>query len=96
MMKLKMGDTDTLINEQISHLGFRRKTGQWEKLGLKELTHVKATINKETATFVKKLRDDFRKYWSGPQPQARVLNLTDQAVCTTNAIISVIQVIDYQ
>jgi len=34
------------------------------------------------------VKPDFRKYWSGPVPPARTLNLSDQAVSTTNAIIT--------
>jgi hypothetical protein len=37
------GTTKTRINEQISHVGFCRKTGNWDKLGTSEINHVKAT-----------------------------------------------------
>lgn len=96
MQKLseKSKGLSTRINEQISHLGFCRKTGEWEKLGASEINRVKATINKETTDFVAKLKPDFRKYWDGPVPQARMLNLTDQVISTTNAIITLTLVIN--
>jgi hypothetical protein len=59
-----------------------------------EMNHVKATIDKDTKDFVTRLKPDFRKYWTGPVPQARTLNLSDQAISTTNAIITLTLVIN--
>jgi hypothetical protein len=41
------------------------------------------------------LKPNFSQYWNGSLPQAQFLNVLDQAVCTTNAIITTTLVIDY-
>jgi hypothetical protein len=96
-MKKLNGDKSlkTQINEQISHVGFCRKTEEWNKLGLTQMRYVKAIINEETEKFVTNLKPNFSQYWNGSLPQAQFLNVLDQAVCTTNAIITTTLVIDY-
>jgi hypothetical protein len=88
----------TRINEQISHVGFCRKAEEWNKLGRTQETqmhYVKDIINKETEEFVTNLKPNFRPYWKGSVPQARFLNVKDQAVCSTNAIITLTLAIDW-
>jgi hypothetical protein len=56
------GKLSEKINEQVSHVGFCRKTELYEKLG-SEMKHVKATIDKETKAFDAKLRKEFREHF---------------------------------
>jgi hypothetical protein len=86
----------TRINEQISHVGFCRKAEEWNKLGRTQETqmhYVKDIINEETEKFVKNLKPNFSQYWKGSVPQAQFLNVPDQAICATNAIITTMLVI---
>jgi hypothetical protein len=78
----------TQINEQISHVGFCRKTEQWNKLSAERMRDVKAKINKETERFSQKLRPEFRHYWKWKNNNPAVMNVADQAMTTTNAIIA--------
>jgi hypothetical protein len=97
MQKLgeKSKGISTRINEQVSHVGFCRKTEQWDKLGLTEMIGVKAIIDKETLRFVAKLKPSFAQYWkdSRRQPLASFLNVNNHAVCTTNAIMTMTLVV---
>jgi hypothetical protein len=62
------------INEQVSHVGFCRKTELYEKLG-SEMAHVKWTIDDETRAFEAKLQTEFREYWTWkPRQEAFVLS----------------------
>jgi hypothetical protein len=88
----------TRINEQISHVGFCRKAEEWNKLGRTQETqmhYVKDIINTETKKFVTNLKPSFSQYWKGSVPQARFLDVPNQAICATNAIITTMLKIKY-
>ena len=70
-----------------SHVGFCRKTEQWDKLSANRMRDVKATIDKETIRFSEKLRPEFREYWKWKNDDPVVISVANQALTTTNAII---------
>jgi hypothetical protein len=78
------GTLQEKINEQISHVGFRRKTELYEKLGT-EMPHVKAAIDRETIAFDRKLLKKFRAYWKWTPP-TQTLVFTNSATTSCNAI----------
>jgi hypothetical protein len=88
--KHKEGDAasiSTRINQQISHVGFCRKTDEWDKLSANRMHDVKATINNETDRFSRKLRPEFRPYWTWKNDNPVVIKVHNQATTTTNHII---------
>ena len=78
------GKLSETINEQISHVGFRRKAEQREKLGPPDMVRVKAIIDEEVKEFERMLKCEFRPYWKVRQKVPLVLNLLDNAACATN------------
>jgi hypothetical protein len=74
------------INEQLSHVGFCRKTELYEKLG-PEMGRVKHIIDKEVRAFDGRLRKEFREYWKMPLPQERFVLTTNVHTATCSPII---------
>ena len=76
------GRLSETINEQISHVGFRRKAEQFEKLGASEIVRVKAIIDKEVEQFDRKLKCEFRRYWKSRQRVPLMLHLLNNVSST--------------
>lgn len=64
---LDMGPLMTLINEQVSHLGYGRKSRIIEKLGV-EMNYVKPALDSHIKRFEGLLNPECRKYWVARTP----------------------------
>jgi hypothetical protein len=74
------GSLSETINEQLSHVGFRRRAEQLENLGASEMVRVKSIIDKEVGNFERTLMREFQPYWKPRQMVSLRLELLSNNV----------------
>lgn len=61
--QLKMNSIDDLVNAQISHLTYERRSAPEEKLGGYDMLRVKRAIDSEIKRFESHLENSYRECW---------------------------------